>query len=126
VNETATAARAIVAMRAAGLTQAELAQAMDISDDKLSKCFHGKRRFSSLELALMAEATRTSVESLLGIEIRVYGSEEFWRKEIAAQVRRNCTITPTPGHPYPRDETIAAVADWIENPPEWVAPITHV
>lgn len=40
------------------------------------------------------------------------------RKKIATQVRNNCTL-PWP-LPVGTDPTIRAVADWIENPPEWV------
>lgn len=40
------------------------------------------------------------------------------RKTIAEQVRRNCTL-PWP-LPVGTDATVYAVADWIENPPEWV------
>ena len=40
------------------------------------------------------------------------------RQTIANQVRRNCTL-PWP-LPVGTDATVYAVADWIENPPEWV------
>lgn len=49
-------------------------------------------------------------------------TETEWRKAIADQIRRNCTLpSPAPGEPYPRDADVRAVADWIENPPEWSA-----
>lgn len=41
------------------------------------------------------------------------------REVIALQVRRHCTLT-LPDGSVPSDATIQAVADWIENPPEWV------
>lgn len=45
--------------------------------------------------------------------------EQNWRTEIAAQVRRHCTPS---SHAYAKggDVLIAAVADWIENPPAWL------
>jgi hypothetical protein len=54
--------------------------------------------------------------------------ETEWRKAIADQVRLNCT---PPGEAYDKggDALIYAVADWIENPPEWskfVAPVAPV
>lgn len=47
------------------------------------------------------------------------------RRRIADQVRRNCTLPSARDSEgrivrHHRDDTIAAVADWIENPPEWV------
>ena len=48
-------------------------------------------------------------------------SEATTRKAIADAVRHHCTLTPNPmSGPYPLDATVQAVADWIENPPEWV------
>ena len=46
--------------------------------------------------------------------------EAAWRKAIADQVRRNCTPS---GDAYQQggDYLVYAVADWIENPPEWSA-----
>jgi len=46
--------------------------------------------------------------------------EAAWRKAIADQVRRNCTPS---GDAYQKggDYLVYAVADWIENPPEWSA-----
>jgi hypothetical protein len=38
---------------------------------------------------------------------------------IAAKVRANCT-PPSEAHDRGGDFLISAVADWIENPPEWV------
>lgn len=44
--------------------------------------------------------------------------ENEWRKAIADQVRRNCTPTAEQ-YQAGGDTLIRAVADWIENPPEW-------
>lgn len=112
------AARVYAALIEAGMTQADLVNYMQIAPDKLSKSLRGKRRFSSLEVALIAEATGTSTDTLLGIEIRVIHDEDEWRKIIADQVRRHCTL-PWP-LPVGTDATVSAVADWIEHPPAWV------
>ncbi len=46
-------------------------------------------------------------------------SEEIaWRKAIADQVRRNCTPS-SEAYSKGGDFLVYAVADWIENPPEW-------
>ena len=45
-------------------------------------------------------------------------TEAEWRKVIADQVRRNCTPS-TEAYQAGGDKLIYAVADWIENPPEW-------
>ena len=74
-DERATAARVILAMRLVGLTQAELASGLEMTADKLSKSLHGKRRFSSYELATIAEQTGSTVEGLLGMKIEVYSHE---------------------------------------------------
>lgn len=44
--------------------------------------------------------------------------QQAWRKAIADQVRRNCTPS-SEAYAAGGDTLIAAVADWIENPPEW-------
>lgn len=47
-------------------------------------------------------------------------TEAGWRLVIAEQVRRNCTLdweTVKKGG----DALVYAVADWIENPPDWSA-----
>ncbi|KTS90685.1 hypothetical protein NS183_07840 [Microbacterium testaceum] len=41
------------------------------------------------------------------------------RKDIAEQVRRNCT-PPWEAVISGSDAVVAAVAEWIANPPEWV------
>lgn len=66
------AARVIQAQRGAQLTQGELAGFIGITEDKLSKSLHGKRRFSSLELALISEVTQVPVGDLLGMQVKVY------------------------------------------------------
>ncbi|WP_329276986.1 helix-turn-helix domain-containing protein [Streptomyces sp. NBC_01451] len=49
----------------AGPTQAAQAERLGMTPDKLSKSLNGTRRFNSLELALLAEATGTTVDWLL-------------------------------------------------------------
>lgn len=48
------------------------------------------------------------------------GIERMWHDAIAEQVRRHCTPSPE-AYAAGGDTLIAAVADWIENPPEWIA-----
>jgi hypothetical protein len=50
--------------------------------------------------------------------------EQEWRKAIADQVRRNCTPS-SEAYSKGGDFLIYAVADWIENPPEWSKLILH-
>lgn len=69
------AARVRQALLTAGMTQRDLVNYMQIAPDRLSKSLKGNRRFSSLEIALIAEATKTSTDRLLGVEIDVKG----WR-----------------------------------------------
>lgn len=52
-------------IRTAGLSQAAFAARAGITPDKLSKSLGGVRRFSSLDLALIAEAAQVSVDWLL-------------------------------------------------------------
>ncbi|MET7378353.1 XRE family transcriptional regulator [Streptomyces sp. NPDC005526] len=52
-------------MDAASLSQAAFAERVGLSPDKLSKSLSGVRRFSSLDLARIAEATGTTVDYLL-------------------------------------------------------------
>lgn len=52
-------------------------------------------------------------------------NEAGWRKAIAGQVRRNCTPS-SEAYVKGGDFLISAVADWIENPPEWVPPLLTV
>ncbi|SEK92319.1 helix-turn-helix domain-containing protein [Streptacidiphilus jiangxiensis] len=52
-------------IRGAGLSQAAFAALAGITPDKLSKSLGGIRRFSSLDLALIAEAAQVSVDWLL-------------------------------------------------------------
>ncbi|MEY9872737.1 transcriptional regulator with XRE-family HTH domain [Streptacidiphilus sp. MAP12-33] len=52
-------------IRAAGQSQAAFAARAGITPDKLSKSLGGVRRFSSLDLALIAEAAQVSVDWLL-------------------------------------------------------------
>ncbi|MBP2362873.1 MULTISPECIES: helix-turn-helix domain-containing protein [Streptomyces] len=53
-------------MDAASLSQTAFAERVGLSPDKLSKSLSGVRRFSSLDLARIAEATGTTVDYLLG------------------------------------------------------------
>jgi len=50
---------------ASGRTQAAFARSIDLDDTKLSKALAGTRRFTPLELALIAEQGRTSIDWLL-------------------------------------------------------------
>lgn len=52
-------------MGAASLSQAAFAERVGLSPDKLSKSLSGVRRFSSLDLARIAEVTDTTVDYLL-------------------------------------------------------------
>ena len=61
------------------------------------------------ELGVLAEDLATTVEE---------GTEAAWRKAIADQVRRNCTPS-SEAYTKGGHILIYAVADWIENPPEW-------
>lgn len=45
-------------------------------------------------------------------------NEKAWRNAIAAQVKRNCTLSLPDGSIVP-DAAVNAVADWIQNPPDW-------
>lgn len=51
-------------------------------------------------------------------QVELPSEEAAWRKAIADQVRRNCT-PPNEAYEKGGDVMIYAVADWIENPPEW-------
>jgi transcriptional regulator with XRE-family HTH domain len=81
-RDLALAARIRLAMTDARLTQAELAHMAELTPDKLSKVFACKRRVSSLELALISQATGWSVEKLLGISIDVTGYRDGYRDAI--------------------------------------------
>jgi hypothetical protein len=72
-RDLALAARIQLAQADSFLTKAEFAHAAGITPDKLSKVLSGKRRVSSLELALMSQASGWPVERLLGIQIDVTG-----------------------------------------------------
>lgn len=68
-DERLVAANVIRALKESSITQHEAAGACGISDDKFSKSLHGKRRFSSFELASIAELTMSRVDDLLGIHM---------------------------------------------------------
>jgi Zn-dependent peptidase ImmA (M78 family)/transcriptional regulator with XRE-family HTH domain len=53
------------AIASTGLTQDALAAAINTTSDKLSKSLNGKRKFTTLELALIAETTGCTVDWLL-------------------------------------------------------------
>ncbi|WP_239405960.1 ImmA/IrrE family metallo-endopeptidase [Frankia sp. Cj3] len=57
-------------LRESGLTQQALAKAADMDPTALSKVLSGKRRLSTLELALIAEVTGVSVTDLLASDER--------------------------------------------------------
>lgn len=51
--------------------------------------------------------------------------EQQWRTAIAEQIRRNCTPS-LDAYAAGGDILVYAVAEWVENPPEWshfVAPV---
>lgn len=64
----------------------------------------------------MNDGARNALDSYIDKIVAEARADE--RKKIATQVRNNCTL-PWP-LPVGTDPTIRAVADWIENPPEWV------
>jgi Zn-dependent peptidase ImmA (M78 family) len=55
------------AVQASGMSQHALAQAVGMDPTALSKVLSGKRRLSSLELGLIADATRVPVDELLSL-----------------------------------------------------------
>ncbi|SEG85246.1 protein of unknown function [Actinacidiphila yanglinensis] len=64
-------ARVRQVLEGVGEPQAEFAARVGLTPDKLSKSLSGRRRFTSLELALIAEQGRTTVDWLLqGVEPR--------------------------------------------------------
>jgi transcriptional regulator with XRE-family HTH domain len=62
------AARIKQAIIASGLKQRAIAEKTGIDYFALSRIVHGKRRISSLELALIADVTGTSVEDILNLD----------------------------------------------------------
>jgi transcriptional regulator with XRE-family HTH domain len=62
------AANLRAAIKAAGLTQAEVAERVDMDPTALSKVLSGKRNVSSLELALICTATGSDVLGILGAD----------------------------------------------------------
>ena len=66
---------------------------------------------------LRAEAARRGMTILDAEQARI---ERDARNQIAKAVREHCTITDDEAMKRGGDYLIAAVADWIENPPEWV------
>lgn len=64
-----------------------------------------------------SEMANVAIEALAALTFPA-SDEAAWRKAIADQVRRNCTPS---NEAYQRggDTMIYAVADWIENPPDW-------
>lgn len=67
VDSQVLASRIRGAMRASGMSQHALAQAVGMDPTALSKVLSCKRRLSSLELGLIAEATRVPVDELLSL-----------------------------------------------------------
>ncbi|WUD74501.1 ImmA/IrrE family metallo-endopeptidase [Streptomyces sp. NBC_00510] len=74
-------------MDAAAMTKAAFARSVGLTPDKLSKSLSGVRRFTSLDLALIAEAGGTSVDWLLT------GNEPL-RPALAARTRGDTTADP--------------------------------
>ncbi|HTC70666.1 MAG TPA: helix-turn-helix domain-containing protein [Acidothermaceae bacterium] len=58
--------RVRLARRRAGLDAKELAEAIGLSQDKISKIEHGRRRVSPRELPALAQVLRVSIQTLLG------------------------------------------------------------
>jgi Zn-dependent peptidase ImmA (M78 family) len=81
-------------MAASGLSQADFAESVGLDGPKLSKALAGKRRFSSLELALVAEVGGTTVDWLLtgraprrlGVAARAVGVAPETLDDIAGDV----------------------------------------
>ncbi|WP_431954509.1 ImmA/IrrE family metallo-endopeptidase [Actinacidiphila sp. bgisy167] len=80
-------ARVRSVMDAAAVTKAAFARSVGLTPDKLSKSLTGVRRFTSLDLALIAEAGGTTVDWLLT------GSEPL-RPALAARTRGDGTADP--------------------------------
>src|SRR5215207_10700280 len=55
-------------MQERGLTQRQFAAQVGIDEDKFSKSMTGIRRFTSLDLARIAEVGKVTVDWLLGVE----------------------------------------------------------
>ncbi|WP_291415774.1 XRE family transcriptional regulator [Actinophytocola sp.] len=66
VLHSAVGARVRDARRRAGLDVGQLAAAVGLTRDKVSKIEHGHRRVSPRELPMLADALRVSIQSLLG------------------------------------------------------------
>jgi len=62
------AANLRAAVKASGLTQQQVAERADMDPTALSKALSGKRRVSSLELALICTATGSDVLAILGAD----------------------------------------------------------
>ncbi|MFG2463424.1 helix-turn-helix domain-containing protein [Streptomyces sp. NPDC048523] len=71
-----------------GEPQAQFAQRIGMSADKLSKSLNGTRRFTSLELALIAEQGHTTVDWLL------HGTEPRRATALAARTRARGAAAP--------------------------------
>ncbi|WP_446044649.1 ImmA/IrrE family metallo-endopeptidase [Streptomyces olivaceus] len=96
-------ARVRQVLESVGDSQAEFARRIGMSADKLSKSLKGTRRFTSLELALIAEQGLTTVEWLL------HGTEPRRVTAMAARTRER-------GAAAPDDSKAAALgyAEWID------------
>jgi hypothetical protein len=80
-------ARVRTVMDAAAMTKAAFARSVELTPDKLSKSLSGVRRFTSLDLALIAEAGGTTVDWLLT------GNEPL-RPALAARTRSDTAADP--------------------------------
>jgi transcriptional regulator with XRE-family HTH domain len=77
---------------ASGLTQADVARSIDLDATKLSKALAGTRRFTPLELALIAEQGRTSTDWLLhGLSERPTLAARAQETEVPDAVQQACT-----------------------------------
>ncbi len=85
VSQETLAERVRIAMVKAHLSQQDLARILGVDPSAISRALSGKRNFKSLELALIAEALGTSVESL------VRDGEPIGPAALAARVQPNAS-----------------------------------
>ena len=98
-DQDALVARIRQAIVASGMTQHALAECIGLDPTALSKVLTGKRKLSSLELALIADATSVQVDELLAPQRRSEG-------HVAARMQ--------PDKSPAVDKALARVADFLE------------
>ncbi|MQA13367.1 MAG: ImmA/IrrE family metallo-endopeptidase [Pseudonocardiaceae bacterium] len=103
-SEDAIRARVRRVIERSGRSQAAFARVIELEPTKLSKALAGTRRFTPLELALIAEQGQTSTDWLL------HGSQE--RPSLAARAHDLDTIEATP-RAYRRAEELDEVYDTL-------------